>query len=148
MNKSNKTIDGVFYTFNSDGTLKSGAWKTNKNGSRYYYAGSYLKGLQTVDGVIRYFNKSNGYMVTNKTVVVDGVTYIFDENGVGSVYVEPEVEEPTTEEPVTEEPVAEEPKAEEPVAEEPAVEEPVTEEPIVEDPVVENPEEVQVNDAE
>ena len=148
MNKANKTIDGVYYTFHADGTLKSGAWKTNKSGSRYYYAGTYLKGLQTVDGIIRYFNKSNGYMVTNKTVVVDGVTYIFDENGVGSVYVEPEVEEPTTEEPTAEEPVAEEPKAEEPVAEEPVAEEPVTEEPIVEDPVVENPEEVQVNDAE
>ena len=153
MNKSNKTIDGVFYTFHSDGTLKSGAWKTNKNGSRYYYAGTYLKGLQTVDGIIRYFNKSNGYMVTNATVEVKGVTYIFDENGVGSVYVEPEVEEPTTEEPTTEEPKAEEPtteepKAEEPVAEEPAAEEPVAEEPIVEDPVVENPEEAQVNDAE
>ena len=43
-------------------------------------------------------------MVTNTTVEVDGVTYIFDENGVGSVYVEPtpeEVEVPVEEETVS-----------------------------------------------
>ncbi|MBR5992255.1 MAG: hypothetical protein IK018_00450, partial [Lachnospiraceae bacterium] len=117
----------------------SGAWKTNKSGSRYYYAGTYLKGLQTVDGIIRYFNKSNGYMVTNKTVVVDGVTYIFDENGVGSVYVEPEVEEPVAEEPVAEEPVTPETPAEEPTTEEPAADTPAEETPVAEPEVPETP---------
>lgn len=101
----NKTINSVYYQFNGDGTLRCGTWKTSKNGTSYYYAGSSVKGLQIIDGIIRYFDLK-GHMVTNTTVEVDGVTYIFDESGVGSVYVEPEPEE--VEVPVEEETVSEE----------------------------------------
>ena len=99
MNRGNKTIDKIYYVFNADGTLAHGTWKTVKGKDRYYVAGESVKGLQTIDGIIRYFD-GNGNKVTNTTVVVDGVTYIFDADGVGSVYVEepaPEVpEEPET----------------------------------------------------
>ncbi len=126
-----KTINKIYYIFNADGTLAHGTWKTVKGKDRYYVAGETVKGLQTIDGIIRYFDEK-GNMVTNTTVVVDGVTYIFDESGVGSVYVEepaPETpEEPVAEEPKNEEPVAEEPKAEEPAAEEPKAEESAAEE--------------------
>lgn len=101
-----KTIDGVFYQFNADGTLKSGTWKNSSKGSRYYIAGDYVKGLQTIDGLL-YFFDNKGYKVTNTTKTIDGVTYVFDENGVGTVYVEPVEEEPVEEEPVEEQPVEE-----------------------------------------
>ena len=121
MLRRGKTINKVFYIFNTDGTLAHGTWKTIKGKDKYYVAGEAVKGLQTIDGIIRYFDEK-GNKVTNTTVEVDGVTYIFDADGVGSVYVEepaPETpEEPVAEEPKTEEPVAEEPKAEESAAEE------------------------------
>ncbi|MBR6359855.1 MAG: phosphodiester glycosidase family protein, partial [Lachnospiraceae bacterium] len=52
-------IDGVKYQFSSDGSHTVGTWKTNNHGTRYYFAGSYVVG----------------------TIVIDGITYTFDENG-------------------------------------------------------------------
>ncbi|MCR4677119.1 MAG: hypothetical protein K5679_00005, partial [Lachnospiraceae bacterium] len=94
--------------------------------------------LQTINGVIYYFNERDGYRVSNTTVVVDGVTYVFDEKGVGSVYVEPETPE-VPEEPETPETpeTPEEPET-------PAVEEETPETPVVGD---ENSEGVSENDA-
>ena len=71
----NKTIDGVNYTFESNGRIKSG-FVTDSNGNvRYYFQdGSYANDWVTVEGK-KYFFNSLGVMVASNAKKVIDVSY-------------------------------------------------------------------------
>lgn len=93
------TIDGKKYYFSSNGVMGSKIWVKNyyinasgyveKNawvGERYVGAdGHPLKGLQKIGGATYYFDTSTGKKIKNTTKTVNGVTYIFDSDGKGTV---------------------------------------------------------------
>lgn len=98
------TIDGKKYYFSANGVMGSKVWVNNyyinasgyveKNawvGDRYVGSdGHPLKGLQKIGGAVYYFNTSTGKKLKNTTKTVNGVTYVFDSNGKGTVQEEPE----------------------------------------------------------
>lgn len=93
------TIDGKKYYFGSNGVRGSKVWVKdyyiNASGyvetnawvdDRYVGAdGHPLKGLQKVKGLTYYFDTSTGKKVKNTTKTINGVTYVFDSNGQGTV---------------------------------------------------------------
>ncbi len=76
-----KSVNGLTYTFASDGKLIGGAWNTTEQGTCYYWGPYPVTGLQTIDGYRYYFNPEDTYMVVNDTVEIDGKIYAFDEEG-------------------------------------------------------------------
>lgn len=54
-------IGGYWYYFDNDGIMKANFWR-KKDGDRYYY-------------------DANGHLVTNRTMVINGVTYRFSSSG-------------------------------------------------------------------
>lgn len=92
-------IDGYYYYFGSDGVLVTSSWvgryyvgalgrrQTSKwKGKRYLGSdGKAVTGLQQIDGVYYYFSTSTWKKVTNTTKTVDGDTWQFDSNGVGTL---------------------------------------------------------------
>ena len=73
-------IDGITYTF-EDCVLVKGAWSTDGNGTKYYWAGSPVTNkLITEDGET-YFFGSDGYMVTGVAKATDTSWYLFGEDG-------------------------------------------------------------------
>ncbi len=80
------TIDGKHYYFKKSGVMKKNAWVAGK---RYVGSdGAAVTGLQKIDGKYYYFDSSNRKKVTNTTKTVDGVTYEFNSDGVGTVKTE------------------------------------------------------------
>lgn len=93
------TIDGKKYYFSTNGVMGSKIWVKNyyinasgyveKNawvGDRYVGAdGHPLKGLQTIGGATYYFNTSTGKKIKDTTKTINGVTYVFDSDGKGTV---------------------------------------------------------------
>ena len=69
-------IYGVTYKFGEDGKHTEGTWV----GTRYYFAGRYLTGWQTIDGKTYCFD-SFGYATTGTTLIGNYV-YTFDRSGV------------------------------------------------------------------
>lgn len=105
--KNNNTVKGVatvgnsiqYYSEKDGSQLKGGS--INLGNTNYYVdakqgnvtskvnkavTGNYsnLKGLNVVNGNLQYFDLKTGKQVKNKQVVVNGVTYYFDDNGNGS----------------------------------------------------------------
>lgn len=64
-------INGLLYLFGADGTMQFG-WYTDPKGLRYFQA--------------------DGSMAANKTLVLDGKTWVFDANGYGTEYVQPNLD--------------------------------------------------------
>lgn len=83
-NKINyKNKDEWFY-FNSDGVMQTGWLKENGN---WYYLndkGVMLTGLQTINGKVFYL-QSNGKMVSDTCMQINGKNYCFDSNGYGTI---------------------------------------------------------------
>ncbi len=74
-------VDGKYYRFNKNGVMRTSTWI----GKRYVDKnGVSLTGLQTIGGKIYYFKESTRKKVTNTTKTVNGKTYEFDSNGVGT----------------------------------------------------------------
>lgn len=80
MAKQNKTIGGVYYSFNSDGTVNGGVWKTNIKGTRYYTHGIYAVGLAEIDGTV-YYAGDNGYLLKDAEIETERLIYLTDSNG-------------------------------------------------------------------
>lgn len=78
--------DGNKYVFDDDGaciTEKRSGWYTAPDGSTVFYNqnGSKVTGWREIDGRKYYFQPRTGRMLVSETAYIDGVTYIFDENG-------------------------------------------------------------------
>ncbi|WP_080732772.1 glycoside hydrolase family 70 protein [Leuconostoc mesenteroides] len=70
----------------ADNVLKN-QYKENSNGSWFYYDnnGQIVKGLQTINGNIQYFDPKTGEQVKGQTLTIDGIVYTFDkDSGNGS----------------------------------------------------------------
>lgn len=92
-------IDEGKYVLNENGIILTEQWykhivniwydeETNEQhvDSNMYFLGTdgkALNGLQEIDGKIYYFDDYR--MVTNQSIIVDGITYEFDENGNGTI---------------------------------------------------------------
>lgn len=76
--KSQK-IGGVFYGFNSDGTLADG-FLLDDDGMRYYNDGIYLTKWQEIQGKTYYFYYDTGLMAVGD-VTIGGQSYTFAEDG-------------------------------------------------------------------
>lgn len=76
-----KTVEGMMYTFASDGKLIKGAFNETSNGTTYYWGPNPVTGLIEIDGETYYFNPENTYMVVNDSVEIDGEIYAFDDEG-------------------------------------------------------------------
>ena len=76
-------INGFYYLFGTvDGALKT-EWQT-PNGIRYYYStedGNPVFGIVKWHGRFYYVDEQEGKIV-NKTIIIDGLDYTFDENGI------------------------------------------------------------------
>ena len=64
-------IGGLTYLFGADGSMQYG-WYTDAQGLRYF--------------------KEDGSMAANESLVLDGKTWVFDGNGLGTEYVAPEID--------------------------------------------------------
>ena len=84
-----QTVDGVRYYF-EDGIMKTGPAVID--GSSYFFDddGQITTGLATWEGELRYV-KEDGSLAVSETMEIDGVTYLFDENGVGTIEETPSV---------------------------------------------------------
>lgn len=76
-----KTVEGMLYTFASDGKLIKGAFNETSSGTTYYWGPNPVTGLAEIDGETYYFNPENTYMVVNDSVEIDGEIYAFDDEG-------------------------------------------------------------------
>lgn len=67
---------------NNVNNLVTNQYKENSNGSWSYYDnnGQSVKGLQTINGNIQYFDPTTGEQVKGKTLTIDGVIYSFDKD--------------------------------------------------------------------
>ena len=85
------TIAGKNYYFDANGLMQTGL--VNLNGQTYLFGadGSMQYGWYTDAQGLRYFQE-DGSMAVNKTLVLDGKTYVFDTNGIGTEYVAPEID--------------------------------------------------------
>lgn len=72
-------IGGVWYGFNSDGTLANG-FLADSDGTRYYKDGVFLTQWQKIDGETYYFFKDTGIMATGD-VTIAGDDYTFGNDG-------------------------------------------------------------------
>lgn len=75
------TVNGQVYYFGSGGAALTGLQTVS--GKKYYFRanGTRATGLQVIDGKTYYFETS-GEMAVNKTVVVDGISYKLDADGI------------------------------------------------------------------
>ena len=71
MQKGYVTIAGLTYLFGADGSMQYG-WFTDEKGVRYF--------------------QEDGSMAMNKTLVLDGKTYVFDASGYGQEVVAPDID--------------------------------------------------------
>jgi len=71
MQKGFVNIGGLTYLFGADGSMQYG-WFTDEKGVRYF--------------------QEDGSMAMNKTLVLDGKTYIFDATGYGQEVVVPDID--------------------------------------------------------
>ena len=84
-------IDDHLYYFNPTSFTEQTGWQTINNNT-YYFNPFALNGLQNINGNIYYFN--NNVMTTNQTLSlpsqngIDGGTYTFDSNGVGTKQIQ------------------------------------------------------------
>ena len=97
--KGIKKINGKYYYFGSDGKMVRKTWVGKrffgKDGAQVFKKlvgdrfvgpkGKYVTGLKKINGVYYYFDKKDGKKVRNTTKVIKNKTYVFDENGKGSV---------------------------------------------------------------
>ena len=85
------TIAGKNYYFDANGLMQTGL--VNIGGQIYLFGadGSMQFGWYTDAQGLRYF-KEDGSMALNETLVLDGKTYVFDANGIGTEYVAPEID--------------------------------------------------------
>ncbi|MGB2510223.1 glycoside hydrolase family 70 protein [Leuconostoc suionicum] len=67
---------------NNVNNLITNQYKENSNGSWSYYDnnGQIVKGLQTINGNIQYFDSTTGEQVKGQTLTIDGVIYSFDKD--------------------------------------------------------------------
>ncbi|MGB2511569.1 KxYKxGKxW signal peptide domain-containing protein, partial [Leuconostoc suionicum] len=67
---------------NNVNNLITNQYKENSNGSWSYYDnnGQIVKGLQTINGNIQYFDPTTGEQVKGQTLTIDGVIYSFDKD--------------------------------------------------------------------
>ncbi|MDI6498677.1 glycoside hydrolase family 70 protein [Leuconostoc suionicum] len=74
---ADNTVNNVATT--TDNVVKN-QYKENSNGSWSYYDnnGQIVKGLQTINGNIQYFDPTTGEQVKGQTLTIDGVIYSFD----------------------------------------------------------------------
>ena len=71
MQKGYVNIAGITYLFGADGSMQYG-WFTDEKGVRYF--------------------QEDGSMAVNKTLVLDGKTYLFDASGYGQEVVAPDID--------------------------------------------------------
>ena len=85
------TIAGKNYYFDVNGLMQTGL--VNIGGLTYLFGadGSMQYGWYTDVQGLRYFQE-DGSMAVNKSLVLDGKTYVFDANGIGTEYVAPEID--------------------------------------------------------
>ena len=85
------TIAGKTYYFGTDGLMRTGL--VNIGGLTYLFGadGSMQYGWYTDAQGLRYF-KEDGSMAANESLVLDGKTWVFDGNGLGTEYVAPEID--------------------------------------------------------
>lgn len=79
-----QTIDDVTYFFNTDGTLKTGWVKDDKGNTKFYSGKEFLVGFYkiTTNGSSKtYYFDSNGNLVSDKWLKIDGKWYYFDIDG-------------------------------------------------------------------
>lgn len=90
---------GRYYYFGKDGTMAVNCWigryhvtasgnrltKSWKNNRYLGSNGKAVTGLQKINGNYYYFDPDTWYKVTNKTMTIDQVTYVFNGSGVGSI---------------------------------------------------------------
>ena len=76
-------IDGELYNLTSSGSLsKMAGWLKGDEWDYYFQAnGKAAKGWYKVGTKWYYFKPYNFFMASNETLVIDGVTYIFNRNG-------------------------------------------------------------------
>ncbi len=75
-------VDGKYYRFNKNGVMKTSTWV----GNRYVNSsGVSVTGLHIIGGKTYYFDKDTRKKVTDTNKTVNGVTYKFDKNGVGTI---------------------------------------------------------------
>ena len=84
-------IAGKTYYFGTDGLMRTGL--VNIDGQTYLFGadGSMQYGWYTDAQGLRYF-KEDGSMAANESLVLDGKTWVFDGNGLGTEYVAPEID--------------------------------------------------------
>lgn len=76
---------GWWYRF-ADGTSARSQWIESDGAWHYVDADGYMKtGLLTLDGITYYLSDGDGSMVCGDSRVVNGITYDFDESGMGTV---------------------------------------------------------------
>ena len=82
-------VDGARRYFDADGKMVRGL--VDIDSSTYFFDqnGALFHGANKIDGVL-YFFGSDGKMLRNEHAYVDGKEYVFDENGAGSLYRDPE----------------------------------------------------------
>ena len=71
-----------YYRAGGNGVLYTNKWISGENGVNYY--GEDAKrctGLQTING-IQYFFDSEGILIVSQAIVLDGVNYYCDANGI------------------------------------------------------------------
>lgn len=78
--------DGNKYVFDEYGVYLPEpltGWQTAADGSTVYYDknGRKVTGWKEIDGEKYYFQLRTGRMLVSETACIDGITYIFDENG-------------------------------------------------------------------
>ena len=87
MTKGWLTLNGnQYYFYTGNGVMATG-WVKNSSGKYRYFdkeTGIMSIGLKTIDGDLYYLDP-NGFMITNKTMTIDGTSYSFDANGKGTV---------------------------------------------------------------
>ena len=91
--------EGNRYFMNADGTLYTNGWLTDGVNTFYIGGLTYLFGADgsmqygwfTDEKGVRYFQE-DGSMAMNKTLVLDGKTYIFDATGYGQEVVVPDID--------------------------------------------------------
>lgn len=86
-NRYIKESDGWYYYGEDGNAIRPQDGEVNIDGQIVYlYAnGRQAKGELVLDnGVLRYYNPDSGARVSNTTLTINGMTYRFDENGVGT----------------------------------------------------------------
>ena len=77
-----KQVDGIWYYFNTDGSLFSG-WKSN--GNDWYLMKPEMAAGWAQDSGTWYYFKASGVMAANEWILYENQWYWFNQNGIAAV---------------------------------------------------------------